>query len=66
MMVTSHIKGLMDMVVLSFDKDFPEKVPLTLLSSTKKGCLTLSPKEMVMGLYFHIVVNVDVSMCENV
>lgn len=41
------------MVILSFDKDFPIKVPpLFLLSSTNKGYITIFlEEEVVVGLY---------------
>ncbi|WMV25463.1 hypothetical protein MTR67_018848 [Solanum verrucosum] len=63
-MVTSHVQGLMDMVVLSSDKRFSVKVPpMLLLSSTKIGCLTLGLKEeMVVDFHHLLVLNVEESM----
>ncbi|WMV33507.1 hypothetical protein MTR67_026892 [Solanum verrucosum] len=64
-MVTFHIQGLMDMVVLSSDKGFLVKVPpmLRLLNSTKIGCLTLSLREeMVVDIHCLFVLDVKESM----
>lgn len=66
-MVTFHIQGPMDMVVLSLDKGLLVKVPLMLLiSSTMIGCLTLNLKEeLVVGIHHLIFLNVEERMREN-
>jgi len=59
-MVTIHTLGPVDVVVQDFDKGFPGKVLLRLpQGSTMKGCLTLSLKEVVLGLHFRIVLSVE-------
>jgi len=67
-MVTSHIQGPMDMVVLDSDKAFPVKVPpMLLLSSTRIECLTLSlNEEMVVDLHCLLVLSVERSMRTNI
>uniref|UniRef100_M1DVX9 Uncharacterized protein n=1 Tax=Solanum tuberosum TaxID=4113 RepID=M1DVX9_SOLTU len=62
-MVTIHTLGPVDVVVQDFDKDSPGKVLLRLpQGSTIKGCLTLSLKEVVIGLLSLIGLSVEESM----
>ncbi|WMV37816.1 hypothetical protein MTR67_031201 [Solanum verrucosum] len=63
-MIIYHIQSLMDNVILCSGKGFSAKIhPMLLLRSTKIGFLSLSLKEeMVMDLYFLLVLSVERSM----
>ncbi|WMV55170.1 hypothetical protein MTR67_048555 [Solanum verrucosum] len=67
-MVTFHIQGPMDRVVLCSYKGFPIKVPpVLLLNSIKIQCQSLNLKEeIVVGLNYLLVLNVEESMRKNV